>query len=300
MAHISLRCFCKVNLCLEILGRREDGYHDLATIFQTVSLADLLSIEAPAEQSVLTAPEGGAPEGPENLCLRALAAYRELRGWPAGACLELTKRVPAGAGLGGGSSNAAATLCGLAQLDEEPPDTGTLHELAAGLGSDVPFFIEGGTALGTGRGERIEQLRPLSGLNLVLARPELSIGTAEAYGLLDQSDFTDGARAAAMAEAIRAGAGPERVAEHVHNGFTRAVVGRWPELGAVLEALGDVGAMRAEVSGSGSACFGLFPGPEAAEDAATRLQVLGIWAVAVEGVNLGWALAGEPAGEEDV
>lgn len=297
MPGISLRSFCKVNLCLEVLGRREDGYHELATVFQTVSLADTLTVVPTAGPDLLRVPRGGAPAGPDNLCLRAVRAYRNQRGWPPGVRLQLDKTVPAGAGLGGGSSNAAATLRALALLDDQPPSDQALHQIAATLGADVAFFLTGGTALGTGRGEKIERLPDLAGLPLVLARPRLSISTAEAYGMLSPEDFSDGARARAMAQAICEGAGIEGIAAHLHNAFTASLVRRWPEVAEVLEALRDAGAVRAEVSGSGSACFGLFPDADAAEAAALRLQVLGLWAVEVQSVNRGWEVVDEAADE---
>ncbi len=287
MGGVQLRSWCKVNLCLEILERRDDGFHELRTVFQSVSLGDTLSIETAASTAV-TVPEGGAPEGPANLCWQAIEAYRERRGWPAGARVQLHKRVPSGAGLGGGSSNAAATLCGLAELDDDPPSAETIRELAAGLGSDVAFFVAGGTALGSGRGEELQALPGPRELHLVLARPELSIGTAEAYGLLEAGDFSDGSRTLAMADALRRGAGGDEIAEHVHNAFTRAVAGRWPAVAETIEALSEAGAIRAEMSGSGSVCFGLFGDAETAAAAANELRRQDVWATAVRGVATGW------------
>lgn len=300
MGRIRLLSYCKINLCLEVLGRRDDGYHEVATVLQTVSLADELSMHTAAAGDLLTVPGGGAPAGPDNLCCRALSAYRTRRAWPPGARIVLHKRVPAGAGLGGGSSNAAATLCGLARLDPDPPDPGALLTMAVDLGSDVPFFLEGGTVLATGRGEIIQRLPDLADLHLVLAWPRLSISTAQAYSLLQPRDFTDGSRARTMAQLLRQAARAEVLADLVHNAFTPALMARWPQVTEVLEVLRDVGALKAEVSGSGSACFGLLPGPEEAEDAAIRLQALGIRAVAAQAVGQGWAVQEEATGETDV
>ncbi len=277
-----MRSRCKINLCLEILGRRDDGFHELRTVFQTVSLADELTVELGGDSIRVRVPEGGAPEGPENLCWRAAEEYRGLRGWPDGVTITLRKRVPSGAGLGGGSSNAAATLVALAELDHRPPAADELKRIAAKLGSDVAFFIEGGTALGSGRGEQIERLPDAEGLNIVLAMPDLHVSTPEAYGLLEPGDFTDGSRAQTMAAAIGRGADASEIASHIHNGFRRAVTQRWPAMGDTLRALDEAGAIRAEVSGSGAACFGLFAGEASASDAAEELARRGMWAVSTE------------------
>jgi 4-diphosphocytidyl-2-C-methyl-D-erythritol kinase len=277
-----MRSRCKINLCLEILGRRGDGFHELRTVFQTVSLADELTIEVGGDGIRVRAPEGGAPEGPENLCWQAAEAYRELRGWPDGASITLRKRVPSGAGLGGGSSNAAATLVALAELDEQPPAADELKRIAAKLGSDIAFFLEGGTALGSGRGEQIERLPAAEGLNIVLAMPDLHVSTGEAYGLLAPGDFTDGSRVERMAEAIRRGADASEIATHIHNGFRRAVTQRWSAVADALRAIDEAGAMRAEISGSGAACFGLFADETSAAKAAEELAGRGMWAVSAE------------------
>ncbi len=288
MSRVRLSSYCKVNLCLEILGRRDDGYHELSTIFQTVSLADYLTLQVGGRHIEIRVPGAGAPAGPDNLAWRAAEAYQRLRGWPDGLLIELDKRVPSGAGLGGGSSNAAALLNGLRMLDDQPPARAALLRLATELGSDVAFFLEGGTALGRGRGERLEAL-PLPGnCWFTLIRPELHISTAEAYGLLETGDFSDGARAEAMAEALRRGAGAEVIAKHIFNGFTRALVARWSQLGELTEALTNAGASAAAISGSGSAAFGLFADAESAHAAAQMLRNGDLWATVVEPTHRGF------------
>lgn len=292
MPRVRLSSYCKVNLCLEILGRRDDGYHELSTIFQTVSLADYLTLQVGGRRLEIRVPGAGAPAGPDNLAWRAAEAYRHLRGWPDGLRIELHKRVPAGAGLGGGSSNAAAMLNGLGMLDDQPPDRAELLRLAAELGSDVAFFLEGGTALGRGRGERLQPLPTPGNCWLVLTRPELHISTAEAYGLLEAGDFSDGARAEAMAETLRRGTGGEAMAEHVFNGFTRALVARWPQLAALTEALTKAGALAPAISGSGSAAFGLFADAEGAGMAAQVLRDSDLWATVVKPTDRGSEVLG--------
>jgi len=292
MPRVRLSSYCKVNLCLEILGRRDDGYHELSTVFQTVSLADYLALQVGGRRIQIEVPGAGAPAGPGNLAWRAAHAYQRLRGWPDGLRIELHKRVPASAGLGGGSSNAAAAVNGLAALDDGPPDRAELLRLAAELGSDVAFFLEGGTALGRGRGERLDPLPAPANCWLTLTRPDLHISTAEAYGLLEAGDFSDGARAEAMADALRRGAGTDGIAEHVFNGFTRPLTARWPQLAELTEALTNAGALAAAISGSGSAVFGLFADVESALTTANMLRDSDLWATVVEPTDRGFRVLG--------
>lgn len=291
MPAITLRAFCKVNLCLEITGRRDDGYHDLATVFQNVSLHDAIKIETRDEPDIeVLVPEGGAPEGEANLCWQAAHLYREDRNWPRGALITLMKSVPSGAGLGGGSSDAAAVLTALSSLDEAPSGRSALARIAGRLGADVPFFLTGGTALATGRGDLIESLADLPACRIVLVRPDLQVSTAEAYGMLDERDFTGGERARAMAAAIADG-DPGGIVGNVHNGFARALEERWPVLARLKSALNEGGAVAAEITGSGSAVFGVFDDHAIAEAAGRALAEEGYWARLTEPVPCGTMVA---------
>jgi 4-diphosphocytidyl-2-C-methyl-D-erythritol kinase len=287
MPALALRAFCKVNLCLEITGRRDDGYHDLSTIFQTVSLADSVTFEVRDEPGIeVVVPEGGAPEGEENLCWEAAHLYWDDRDWPRGVRIELTKAVPSGAGLGGGSSDAAAVLTGLASLDRYAPPLNILREIAADVGSDVPFFLTGGTAFGRGRGEVLVPLPDLPACRILLVRPDLQISTAEAYGMLEERDLTDRGHAEEMAEAI----GDEDaagIADHVFNGFARVLEERWPVLGELKDKLREHGAVAAEITGSGAAVFGIFDDHAIAETAGRALADEGCWARLTEPVPCG-------------
>lgn len=286
MPSIALHAFSKVNLCLEITGRRADGYHDLATVFQTVSLADRVTVETRDAGIEVSVPEGGAPEGRANLCWKAADLYRRERGWPAGTRIKLRKNVPSGAGLGGGSSDAAAVLTALATLDDSPPPHATLAEIARQLGADVAFFLTGGTAIATGRGDRLEALPDLPACRILLVRPDLQISTAEAYGMLGEEDFTDGSRAAAMAGAIEEERAVD-IPQNVFNGFSRVLEERWPVLGELKRALRDGGALAAEITGSGSAVFGIFDDHAVAERCGRDLAEDGYWARLTEPVPCG-------------
>lgn len=289
MSGVRLRAFCKINLCLEVLGRRPDGYHELATVFQALSLADDVRVRTRDERGITLDVDGdGVPPGRANLAWQAAKAYRQERNWPEGVSLGLVKRIPVGAGLGGGSTDAAAVLNGLAELDPDPLGVLELRALAADLGADVPFFITGGAAIGYGRGDEVNGL--IGGILgwVVLARPrDLQIPTSEAYSMLSADDFTDGSRAAEMATTLEHFAGLAAVADLVYTAFSRPLIERWPVLGELREGLPELGALAAEITGSGSAVFGLFERESLAEQAAQSLAAAGHWTRVTEPVEIG-------------
>ena len=258
----------KLNLGLHVLRRRPDGFHDLDTVFLPVGWSDRLTAE-PADTLALTTTDPALPTDGRNLVVRAARALAAWGGVEAGARLSLDKRVPYGAGLGGGSSDAAAALRLLARLwDLSVPDDG-LADLALGLGSDVPFFLDGRPARATGRGER---LAPLLGAAyapyrcpfwLVVAVPPVHVGTAEAYGLVTPRDGDRPALAAAVVSNDLA-----RWRAELVNDFQAPVEAAHPEVAAVRRALAEGGAGYTSLSGSGSAVFGAFETEAAARAAA--------------------------------
>jgi 4-diphosphocytidyl-2-C-methyl-D-erythritol kinase len=215
-AELTLPAPAKVNLYLELLGRRADGYHELLTVMQTVDLCDEVTValrprapDCPAGQPDvrlrLRTPAAGVPPGPGNLAVRAALSLLARAGaaGDVGVDLALAKRIPAGGGLGGGSSDAAAVLVALNRLLGEPVDAPALHALAAGLGSDVPFFLVGGTALCTGRGERVRPLAPPRPFGLTLLLPPFPTSTAAVYAALQQAPPPAGAPVGAAAADAR-------------------------------------------------------------------------------------------------
>ncbi len=282
METIRLLAWAKINPCLEVLGRRDDGYHELATIFQSVMLGDELYLETRDESGItLSVPDGGAPEGPENLCWAAVEAYQRLCSWPEGVRIELRKRIPAGAGLAGGSSDAAAVLRALASIDPDPPALETLGRLAEKLGSDVHFCVSGGTALGRGRGEKLTEFTVKPAYWVCLVKPDFAVSTAEAYGMLSAEDFTSGDRALELADHLRAAEPLREWAHLVYNAFAGPLTRRWPVFGELKPRLRDFGALASEVSGSGSTVFGLFEGIDESDAAAQELARQGWWARSV-------------------
>jgi 4-diphosphocytidyl-2-C-methyl-D-erythritol kinase len=268
-----LSAAAKVNLALEVLGRRADGYHEIATVMQAVDLSDRLVLE-PADGLELRVTAPGIPADGTNLALRAAAALRSASGTPRGARITLDKRIPAAAGLGGGSSDAAAVLLGLNRLWNLRWPLARLAEVAVTLGMDVPFFLRGGAALGTGRGERLARV-PAGSLALVLVNPRFGSSTAEAYGRVTPAMYTDGSRSRTVAAALRARRAA-RVAASLYNGLEGAVAPRHPEIGQMEAALLAAGALGAAMSGSGPTVFGVARSMEHAQQIRRRL-VRGSW-----------------------
>ncbi len=266
---LSLTAAAKVNLALEVLGKRADGYHELATVMQTVDLADRLVLED-ADELALTTTSAQVPADGGNLALRAAAALREAATVDRGVRIVLDKRIPVAAGLGGGSSDAAAVLLGLNRLWNLRWSFARLGEVAETLGMDVPFFLKGGVALGTGRGERLVAMAGMP-LALVLVNPGTPLSTAAVYGRMTPPMYSSGARARTMADALRTRR-PARVAASLYNGLEAAAAGMSPELMRMRAALIAAGALGALMSGSGPTVFGIARSFEQARQIRARLS----------------------------
>jgi len=248
----------KLNLVLEVVGRRPDGYHDIASVMQTIDLADTVRLEAASaiEIEVTGEAQRGVPrEGPRNLAFGAAHALAEAaRDTGLGARIELEKRVPAGMGLGGGSTDAAAVLRGLNRLWglDWPPEA--LTQVAASVGSDVAFFLHGGSAFVGGRGERVEPLPDLGAndLTLFVADIELDDKTRRMYGSLSPADFTDGRKANTAAESVRRGLALGE--SNLYNAFDRHVGQLAPQVASAMALCGEEG-LRVLAAGSGPGFF---------------------------------------------
>jgi len=275
MRAVHVPAFAKINLHLEVLGRRSDGYHELRTIYETISLHDDIALEsAPGSRIELTVQgDPGLARQPvkSNLVYGAVeAACRELR-VRSGVRIVLNKRIPAGRGLGGGSSDAAAALVGCLRLTGRALPLERLMEMAASLGADVPFFLFGGRALGLGRGNEIYPLPDLPLKTVLVVSPrEISVSTREAYAWLHARPLPPALtkaglnsklmRFCALCWSARGGC--------LSNDFEAAVFRRHPRLEATKRALLRRGATEAALAGSGSAVFGLFQHPAQARRAA--------------------------------
>lgn len=262
----------KLNLGLEVLGRRDDGYHDLATIFLTIDRCDRLELRESNELS-LSCDRCDVAED-ENLALRTIAALREAAGDRDGAAIALEKRIPAAAGLGGASSDAAAALLAARDLWQLTLNDTALAPIAATLGSDVPFFLRGGCALGEGRGERLTPLPLPEGIWFVVVAPVIAIPrkTASLYARLRPEDFGDGSSIAAQATRLRAGLPPDPA--RFVNAFTRPLYELVPSLADLPRVMREVGAPSVALSGAGPAHYALLHDREEAKRVAARLRQL--------------------------
>jgi 4-diphosphocytidyl-2-C-methyl-D-erythritol kinase len=270
MPSIRVPAFAKVNLRLDVLARRADGYHELRTIFQSISLHDTLHVERSRkpgiELQVLGNPTLAAAPQRENLVWRAADAFlREAR--PSGGLrITLQKRIPAGRGLGGGSSDAAAVLAALLRLNKRRIAGERLLAIAAGLGADVPFFLFGGRALGTSRGDEIYPLPDIKRQALLVVSPrDIAVNTRDAYGWLDRRLTKDSGNSklwsfCALCWSPRG--------DGLSNDFESVVFKRHPRLAHIHRGLLRAGAAEASLAGSGSAVFGVFPNPARARRSA--------------------------------
>jgi 4-diphosphocytidyl-2-C-methyl-D-erythritol kinase len=250
-----LRASAKVNLVLEVLGKRPDGYHELSTVMQAVDLFDRLTVEAAATITLETS-EPALPTDDRNLVVRAARLLQEAAGIEAGARIVLDKRIPLAAGLGGGSSDAAATLLGLNRLWGLRWRRERLVELAVKLGMDVPFFLGRGRALGTSRGEVLAALPGVGGYALVLVNPGVGLSTQEVYGRVPPGWRAESDGTKRMLDALKK-RNVVRVAGALTNHLEHWVEPAMPVIGRMKAALLAAGALGAAMSGSGPTVFGL-------------------------------------------
>lgn len=270
---------CKVNLLLNILSRRPDGFHELETVFQPVAICDTLTVEtSPSAGITLTCSQPALPVDGSNLVYRAAACFLEALSEPAaGVRIHLEKQVPLAAGLGGGSSNAATTLLMLNELFGRPLPQNRLQQLAAGLGSDVPFFLQSRPAVATGRGEIVAPLEPfpvLAGAGLFLVHPGFGVSTAWAYQSLARFPEARAGRAGRARELIHAlqrGRLDEAGAQ-LYNSLEAPVLDKYPILALYQDFFRRHGAAGSLMSGSGSTTFALFSDADQARAAIEPFQ----------------------------
>ena len=261
---MKIRAPAKINLGLEVVRKRPDGYHDILTLFQSISLADELEFRAAPRGEIRL--RGDDPEiswDESNLVHRAARLLRETTGAQAGAAISVRKKIPAGKGLGGGSADAAMTLYGLNALWETGLDRPALAKLGKELGADVPYFLTGGLCLGRERGDIVEPLADLPALPVVLALPPFPVLTADIYRAYPAALTSEGrdSRIVGFFEA------QDKDFGRLENGLETVIFRSYPQLAELKSLFRDRGAALSLVSGSGSAVFGLFQDRERAEAA---------------------------------
>ncbi|MBQ7872023.1 MAG: 4-(cytidine 5'-diphospho)-2-C-methyl-D-erythritol kinase [Oscillospiraceae bacterium] len=265
--------FAKLNLTLDVLGKREDGYHDLSSIMQAVSVRDDIEILLDTGKPwCLHCDKEGIPTDETNLAWKAARVFfDELGGEPDGLEIRITKRIPTQAGLGGGSADAAAVLRALNRWKDYPLSVLALCELGAKVGSDVPFCVLCGTALAEGCGERLTALQGMPEMMFVICKPTLALSTPELYAKLDAITIGERPNNTAMRAALQRGDLVD-IGKNLCNVFEQAVLPEHPELNYIKSIMMTYGAYGAQMTGSGSAVFGLFDSFEYAAVACTMLK----------------------------
>jgi 4-diphosphocytidyl-2-C-methyl-D-erythritol kinase len=256
MSKSQVAAYAKINLALYVLNKRDDGFHNIATIMQAIDLHDLIHLEVTGSGLALTCSDPGLSTVEDNLVLKAVRALEAQTGQALSLRIPLEKRIPVGAGLGGGSSDAAATLWAVNELVGLGLSPEQLGELAAGLGSDVPFFLSSGQALAEGRGEQLTALAWPVDYHAVIVFPGVFISAAEGYSRAKISLTNPLAQ-----HKIRRSSGSETFWNWLptqSNDLSEGVMKHHPEVAACLQAVRDLGAQYAGMTGSGSAVFGLF------------------------------------------
>ena len=250
--------YAKLNLTLDVLGKREDGYHDLQSVMQTVSVRDDIEIDVGTGKPwKLVCDKEGIPCDERNLAWKAAKVYCEaLNKDPDGLEIRITKRIPSGAGMGGGSADAAAVLRALNEHYGNPLSIMALAELGAQVGSDVPFCVICGTAMCEGRGERIRKLPDMPDCVIVVCKPEFSVSTPELYKKIDEVAISNRPDNRAMESALLAG-DLEKVAHGLCNVFEPVVTADHLELNYIKSIFHQYGAVGYQMTGSGSACFAI-------------------------------------------
>ncbi len=252
--------FAKINLTLDVLGKREDGYHDLETIMQTISMRDDIEIDVGTGKPwVLKCEKEGVPCDSRNLAWKAAEVYCQATGKDLGGIeIRITKRIPSQAGLGGGSADAAAVLRALNRHFGEPLSIGALAELGGEIGSDVPFCVIGGTCMCEGRGDRLRKLPNMPECVLVVCKPEFGVSTPELYKKIDTVAIPHRPDNKAMEVALLEG-DLEKVAANVYNVFDPLVTDEHLEMNYIKSVMNSYGALGFQMTGSGSAIFGIMP-----------------------------------------
>jgi 4-diphosphocytidyl-2-C-methyl-D-erythritol kinase len=269
MNELTLRTPAKINLCLNVLGKRPDGYHEVEMVLQAVGLYDEVTVRLSGSGITVACDSAAVPGGEGNIAWRAARAVLDLSSRPDGIAVEIRKNIPVAAGLGGGSSDAAAVLVACNRLLGTGLDRKRLAGIGTGLGMDVPFFLYGPTALARGRGEVLERLPPPPKFWVLLVNPGFETSTAWVYknlnfGLTKKGDCTN-----------IAGLNVSQIAGSLHNDLETVTAAAHPAIGEMEQALREAGALGVRMSGSGPTVFGIFDTEAGCREAGRKLQTKG-------------------------
>jgi 4-diphosphocytidyl-2-C-methyl-D-erythritol kinase len=277
---LHLKSFAKINWTLRILGKRSDGYHEINTVLQTVSLHDEIEFKCREDSQVIVHTNSpGIPRDDTNLIVKAANALRNFAGLRLGVDVQLQKRIPAQGGLGGASSNAAVTLLALNQLWQSGLNPDELQTIGGGLGSDVPFFFTGGTARATGTGSTIQALEDVDKNYLLVVTPKARVSTPAAYSALKAASLTTTGSTSILSSSFAGLISSDLNQWALNNDFEGVIFEIEPEIKRAQRALFDAGAQGGLLAGSGSSVFGIFESKEARERALADLKLEKGWQV---------------------
>lgn len=274
---VFLPAYAKINLTLDVVGKREDGFHELRTVMQTIAIHDTLALTPQTAHEITFACDDPDLDNDRNLAVLAARLFQSQMDVPGGMRIELSKSTPLEAGLGGGSSDAAAVLAASGSVWNASLPQMAVHRMAEELGSDVPFFLLGGTALVAGRGERVEALPDAEPLWLVLAKPHIGLSTKRVFEALRPDDWSDGSSTQTVVECIRAGEPVPLTG--LFNALEAGVLRTIPAVAQAHDALLQAGAPVVRMSGSGPTLFAPFRRLAEAAAVARQLQRpnLSVW-----------------------
>ncbi len=268
---LTLRSYAKVNFALDVLRRREDGYHEVKMVMQTIGLYDQIQVKTCSDGIRITCNLSYLPVDKKNLAYQAAQAFFERTGQRGGAEIYLEKQIPVAAGLAGGSGNAAAVLLALNKLYQTGLSKQELAEIGLAIGADVPYCIYGGTMLAEGIGEQLTRLTPMPHLYVVLVKPKRSISTKKVYGMLDMKQVTGHPDITGMIQAIEQGNRKE-IAIRMFNVLQQVTEHMYPKIKEICSALMELGAEGTIMSGSGPTVFGVFEQEKAAQSAYQKIR----------------------------
>jgi len=270
---LELRAYAKINLALDVLSKREDGYHEIRTIMQTVDLYDIINIEKIEEDSIIvTTSSENIPTDNKNHAYIAASLLKERFDVKQGVRIHIEKNIPVSAGLAGGSTDAAAVLKGLNEIFELNLSEQQLMEIGREIGADVPFCLVGGTALCEGIGEKVIKLKSAPQMNILIAKPEVYVSTQAVYEALDLSKVKKRPNIEAMISAIEEG-NVKEIAKNLCNVLEMVTVNQYPVINRVKDIMRNNNALGTVMTGSGPAVFGIFSNKYDALKAAERLKV---------------------------
>lgn len=272
MNQVQIKAHAKVNLSLDVVGKRDDGYHLLQMIMQEIGLYDVVTIEKNTSGHIgLTNSVGFLPSGPENIAYRAAALMQEAFGLKSGYQIHIDKHIPVAAGLAGGSTDAAAVMRGIAQLEALAVSDEDLMTLSLKLGSDIPFCFLGGTALAEGIGERLTPLEAGQNYWVLLVKPALSVSTPQVYKALKWQEVSSHPDTAALIAALPTG-NLHTMSKAMGNVLETVTVAEHPIIDKIKRQLVAYGAVTAQMSGSGPTVFGLFKRDDVAYKALKNIK----------------------------